>query len=137
MSDFDHEWVHSSQLAKDSKENPLKQDAHDPVDLATWACTFITNFRHGYPSPKQQAAMNRFQSANLGDLSISFASDYQAVEAYLKVFDDMFFFGSLNKITKLSILDPEHRGTETCARVERIPDGNGGSTSICHIALYP
>jgi hypothetical protein len=136
MSDFDHEWVHSSQLARNSKETPLKQDAHDPVDLATWACTFITNFRQGNPSPRQQAAINRFQSANFGDLSINFASDYQAVEAYLKVFDDMFFFGSLNDITKLSIMDSKHRGTETCASVEKIPDGNGGSTSICHIPLY-
>jgi hypothetical protein len=81
--------------------------------------------------------MDRFKSAKFGDLSTSFASDYQTVEAYLKVFDDMFLFGSLNKITKLSLVDSNHRGSKTCARIEKIPDGNGGSTSICHIPLYP
>jgi hypothetical protein len=134
MSDFDHESVPNCELVENCKETLLKHSAYYPADVATLACPYINKIRRGEPSPRQEAALKRFQSANLGDLKTSWATDYEALKTYLEVFDEMFFFGSLSQVT-LSLHDYDsHEGGGSTAFDEE-PDGKGGSTWTCHIKV--
>jgi hypothetical protein len=63
MSDFDHEWVHSSQLARNSKETPLKQDAHDQrlhLPILTFAWLSVRQYRSKNEARIRKAKLNIF-----------------------------------------------------------------------------
>jgi hypothetical protein len=89
------------------------------------ACTYINKLCRGEPSPSQETALNRFQSANLGDLKTSWATDFEALKRYLEVFDEMFFFGSLSQVT-LSLHDYDSAKGGGSTYFDEEPDVKGG-----------
>jgi hypothetical protein len=95
-----HKWV---DIKKDSNECLLKIQSHNPDDLCIWAKKAASSLRDS-PSPRQQNGLKRFRSGNFGDPERrSWASDTDLVGAFLKIFDDLFFFGSLTQMTTVQI----------------------------------
>lgn len=116
---------------RSAASNLFEARSHHPGDLRRWIYEYISNAGSG-TSSRQRRARSQLRNGTLGNHT-SYSSDLNSVaKAYLPIFDDLFFFGSLKERCTVSLksLDDHTSGYSNV----RIHD-NGGDTCTIYIDM--
>jgi hypothetical protein len=127
-----------------SQRNPLVQNSHRADLLAEMVKKFITvNFAdstYQYNTPPQYDAVKRYNANSyrqgIFNLTAQRYSESEVLHAYMKLFDDLFFFSSLGDKLKLRFDVPRRAGVSQTLIGATIP-GNGEATIEIYKHKHP